>query len=757
MLGTAAYMAPEAMHDPKETGAPADIYALAMTAAFVLHGADLPLTVLRDLDGFLEGLDCCDSVRKALVRATSVDPAERFASAVELAEALELPSEVLQQENDEGEDQASSETSWPPSGSEVDRKEERTRTGGSPRRQVKVRVDDRQPRVESGRDDEALADRSKMTVPTSTSILKWAHETDRDEYGLWAKVDIAGVDVGFRWIAPGRFLMGSAASEEGRGADEGRHEVTMTEGYWLAETPCTQALWEAVTGENPSKFQSAGRPVEQVSWKQCQGFLAAVNGRFPSLRVRLPSEAEWEYACRAGTETAIWTGDPKYPGVNNAPLLDTIAWYAGNSGVDFDLSEGFDSSGWREKQYPHEVSGTREVKLKAANPWGLYDMLGNVWEWCSDRYGTYSDEAQTDPLGPDMGSYRVVRGGSWYGHARFVRAACRDWFAPVERDDDLGFRLARGQEQEEPEAEPVARSSVRVGRGTSPRRRSGSAPAWLKDERWASEGGTDEFGRWASFEIEGVSHRLRWVKPGTFLMGSPETEIGRDEREQPQHEVTLTCGYWLGETPCTQDLWEAVMGENSSHFKGPRRPMEQVSWHDCARFFGRLNERIHELEAGLPTEAQWEYACRAGTATARWTGDVDAVSSAAVEGIAWYRDNAGRETREVGTKAPNPWGFKDLLGNVNEWCWDWGHRYPAKSRVDPTGPEGGSLRVFRGGSWSAPARIVRAASRLWNAPGYRYSNLGFRLSRGPGAPARRSRESKNQGSGSARRGTRRRA
>jgi formylglycine-generating enzyme required for sulfatase activity len=188
--------------------------------------------------------------------------------------------------------------------------------------------------------------------------------------------------------------------------------------------------------------------METVSWDDVQRFLRRINERIPGLGLVLPTEAQWEYACRAGTETALYSGDLAIRGERDAPALDPIAWYGGNSGVDFELDNGEDSSSWPDKQHPHERAGTHPVGLKQANPWGLYDMLGNVWEWTQDHWHDNYEGAPDDGSAwedSDAGAGRVVRGGSWGGSARHVRAAYRGQSRPDGRYDALGFRCARVQ------------------------------------------------------------------------------------------------------------------------------------------------------------------------------------------------------------------------------------------------------------------------------------------------------------------------
>ncbi|PPC90342.1 MAG: Sulphatase-modifying factor protein [Methylobacter sp.] len=292
---------------------------------------------------------------------------------------------------------------------------------------------------------------------TSGCPPEWASAWGQDEYGVFAAFTVGAVTQRLRWIPPGRFLMGSAEDETAGlakadherkwlEAEHPQHEVYITEGFWLFDTPCTQALWETVMPSNPSRFKSPNRPVEQISWDDTQIFLQRINDLVPGLNLVLPNEAQWEHACRAGTHTALYSGAIEILGDCNAPALDPIAWYAGNSGVEYDLSEGEDSSAWPEMQYPNPLSGTREVGRKQPNPWGVYDMLGNVWEWCADGLRDYGPGTQLNPVGSlEPGGPRVVRGGSWSDSAGSCRCAYRFHIDPDSRSDDLGFRCARVQ------------------------------------------------------------------------------------------------------------------------------------------------------------------------------------------------------------------------------------------------------------------------------------------------------------------------
>ena len=222
----------------------------------------------------------------------------------------------------------------------------------------------------------------------------------------------------------------------------------------------------------------------------------------------------------------------------------------------------------------------------------------------------------------------------------------------------------------------------------------------------------------------GTAMDFIWMGPGTFTRGSPETENGRFSNEGPRHEVTLTTGFYLGKYEITQSQWEAVMGDNPSYFQSPDRPVEQVSWDDVQTFIQRLNASTEEAVYRLPTEGEWEYACRAGT-TGRWSFGDDEIW---LEVSAWYvANNTSAGTKEVGAKQPNPWGLYDMHGNVGEWCHDYFDAYTNNPQIDPSGPASGTSRITRGGYFHSEAEDVRSAKRSRREPANRTYNIGARL------------------------------
>ena len=240
----------------------------------------------------------------------------------------------------------------------------------------------------------------------------WASAWGEDRKGLWMTLTVKEVSYTFRWILPGRFMMGEGDLV---------HSVIITQGFWLGETTVTQAFWEVVMAgikENPSSFTGDGRPVDSVSWNDAQAFIKQLNAILPDIHVCLPTEAQWEYACRAGTQTRYFFGDE---------ITQNQAHYNQSNMV-----------------------GTCSVKDKPENDWGLYQMHGNVWEWCQDRYDGkyYESSPERDPSGPSDESFenRVLRGGSWNDFAGDLASGYRYSLDPGGAWPSRGFRVALGQQ-----------------------------------------------------------------------------------------------------------------------------------------------------------------------------------------------------------------------------------------------------------------------------------------------------------------------
>jgi formylglycine-generating enzyme required for sulfatase activity len=376
---------------------------------------------------------------------------------------------------------------------------------------------------------------------------------------------------------------------------------------------------------------------------------------------RLLTEAQWEYACRAGSDSAYGFGDDK-------EQLGEYAWYWGNS-------EG----------------ETHPVGKKKPNAWGLYDLHGNVLEWVQDGYGVYSSEPQHDPSGPESGSCRVIRGGGWGDDAEDCRSAYRNRWLPGYRSIILGFRLARLGPLP---SYPFTLSPI-----------SGLRDA-LKD---GSPGPA-----------------MAWLPGGTFRMGQEDSPYAA---EKPAHEVAVST-FSIGQYPVTFEEYdrfcEATGREKPSDSPWGRatRPVVRVDWKDATVYCEWLSEQSG-AHYRLLTEAEWEYACRAGSDTRYCYGD----DGQRLEEYAWYSKNSEGQTHPVGEKQPNDWQLYDMHGNVYEWVRDWYASYSSEPQSNPNGPESGSDRVIRGGSWSSGAENCRSAYRLDWHPGDRIGNLGFRLAR----------------------------
>ena len=221
---------------------------------------------------------------------------------------------------------------------------------------------------------------------------------------------------------------------------------------------------------------------------------------------------------------------------------------------------------------------------------------------------------------------------------------------------------------------------------------------------------------------DGISIDMIRVEAGTFTMGATTEMKDPWDDEKPTHQVTLTNDYYIGKYEVTQALWQAVMGNNPSNFKGDNLPVEEVSWNDCQKFISKLNS-ITGKTFRLPTEAEWEYAARGGKKSRGYQYS----GSNNLSDVAWYTDNSGSKTHTVGSKQANELGIYDMSGNVYEWCQDWKGSYSSSSQVNPTGDNSGSYRVGRGGSWGNTARNCRSSCRNDSTPGSRINDLGLRM------------------------------
>ncbi|MBM4038363.1 MAG: hypothetical protein FJ290_07605 [Planctomycetes bacterium] len=536
------------------------------------------------------------------------------------------------------------------------------------------------------------------------------------------------------FIPPGSFNMGS---DEGRPDEAPVRAVTFARPFYMGKTEVTQRQWEAIMRANPSRFPGPSRPVENVHWTACQEFIRRLNAK-TGRWFTFPSEAEWEYACRAGSTSAFC-----FPA--HEALLADYAWHGG----DLD-------------------GQTQGAAGKKPNAWGLYDMHGNVAEWCEDVYHDSYDGAPSDGTPwlteGGLGRLRVLRGGSWYSSAWSCRSSSREPFADSRMSDTKGLRVC---------LRVPAPEKAELARG---------GPAEEARQRQADA--ANVLGKPVATAVElggGVKLDLVLVPAGSFRMGS---EKGAAD-ERPVREVKIARPFYIGKYEVTLEQWRAVTGSSPSRPGGgePKQPVEPpepdpwevpwpglpegavrgrpneflvpvvpkeldlpegpgpgkapvpgpaakgqveapapipaedlkcpvegVSWEMAQGFLEQLRAKT-KRRFDLPSEAEWEYAGRAGSTTEFCFGDdpEDGLAD-----YAWHLDVSGGKLHPVGTKRANAWGIFDMHGNAWEWCEDaWHADYTGAPSDGSAWTEGGDRRsgVIRGGSAGRGAMPCRSAAR----------------------------------------------
>jgi formylglycine-generating enzyme required for sulfatase activity len=453
------------------------------------------------------------------------------------------------------------------------------------------------------------------------------------------------------WIPPGDFLMGCSVGDlECHPDEKPPHRVTFNEGFWLGRNEVTRASYQKVLSRIPSSTTEGDLPVN-VSWGEAQHYCETIGGR-------LPTEAEWEYAARAGASEARYGA------------LDDIAWY--------DLTS-------RGK--------VQSVAQKQPNAWGLYDTLGNLWEWTAEAVDENSNTYEPTPDADKTGRHRlrILRGGSWTSNASSLRVSYRSMFLEVVKGRLIGFRCVWREATKENNALLDSTEAKKEEPSLLP------SPGAVRRN-----------------PIDGVPYA--WIPPGEFQMGCPVDQFCQED-EKPSRLVAISSGFWLGKTEVTQAAYDRIIRAAPSRYYGAEFPVDNVNWIEAQQYCSAVGGR-------LPTEAEWEYAARAGSVEALY-GDLDE--------IAWHNENSERKTHPVGMKQPNAWGLHDMFGNVSEWTGDWYSSNYYETRpvpdLDPLGPATGKERVLRGTSRTGVRFLIRASYRFRELPSLRSDTIGFRCTR----------------------------
>jgi eukaryotic-like serine/threonine-protein kinase len=499
------------------------------------------------------------------------------------------------------------------------------------------------------------------------------------------------VGMSFRLVPPGEFVMGSNDDPKPITSELWpKHRVRITRPFYLGTYEVTKSEYQY------RMRQGAEEPVTGLIWKRVTEYCRKLSD-LPEEKAAgrvywLPTEAQWEYACRAGTTTKYCFGD-------RDEELAQYAWFG---------------EGWYAPAHP--------VGKKKPNAWGLFDMHGNVWElcadWCSGSY--YDNSPLEDPSGPRTAEYRVIRGGNCVHSPSHTCSADRGRFVPG--NSEMGFRLACVLFNKT-SAPPFRRLRF----SASSEREDEQPPVWTAPPTAKRPGGRPQIAvapfdtakakqhqeAWANYlgvpvEMKnsiGISFKL--VPPGEFVMGSDGDARAIASARWPKHKVRITRPFYLGTYEVTKSEYQ------DEARKGIEEPVVSMSWEDAVDYCRKLSESPEEKAAGrvyyLPTEAQWEYACRAGTTTNYSFGDKEEKLTQ----YAWFENNADGRAHAVGELKPNAWGVHDLHGNVWELCADWrsDSYYDESTLEDPSGPRVGNDHVTRGGSFRVGPEYASSADR----------------------------------------------
>lgn len=597
-----------------------------------------------------------------------------------------------------------------------------------------------------------------LIVPFATTSLTTAQKQSNPDYLLYPlslsnqlpalvrdntiqniTIDVNGVSFDMVYVEGGVFTMGATQAQTYYAeADEKPTHLVGLSNFYIGQTEVTQELWEAVMGNNPSSNTSnVQNPVEQITWNDCLVFIEKLN-QMTGMCFRLPKEAEWEFAARGGKSG----NDNLYAGGSSS----LFAWY--------------------------NTKNTQIIAQKLPNELGIYDMSGNVSEFCQDRYGEYTNCFEVNPIGAIKGDERIHRGGNVTSKSTGCRVSNRDKVPPTYKSGSLGLRLALDSdvrtnnsatsiqivlidnisidsavvscyaseigmdeikeygvcysEIEHPtyDNQYVTVNSTNIEYNCILKNLKGNTlyyiRPYMKNKYGISYGEEKTIltHDQKTFFVNGVSFTMVKVHGGTFTMGATEEQA--NDNEKPVHQVSLS-NYWIGQTEVTQALWEAVMGYNpTKEALGENKPVANVSWENCQSFIDTLNA-LSGQQFRLPTEAEWEYAARGGIYSKGFLySGTDSYQEI------WSKYYYARK-QDVATKKSNELGIYDMSGNVEEYCLDGYGPYTNKYQVNPINYPNSNRKVIRGGSINTDYGYLRVSSRKdW----YNNDYIGLRLAIG---------------------------